>query len=131
VTLGRHASIVGAVLAVTLIGGGLLAGGRLSASAAEAAVFGATVAAANAILAHLLVLRTAGRPPSVFLKLVIGGMAGRIALVLGAVSIAVAVLNLPGLPLVLSLLGHFAVFLGLEIVALHSMAPAPRLDGSR
>ena len=130
-TLGRHASIVGAVLAVTLIGGGLLAGGRLSASAAEAAVFGATVAAANAILAHLLVLRTAGRPPSMFLKLVIGGMAGRIALVLGAVSIAVAVLNLPGLPLVLSLLGHFAVFLGLEIVALHSMAPAVRLDGSR
>ena len=130
-TLARYALIVAAILAVTLIGGGLLAGGRLSASAAEAAVFGATVAAANAILAHLLVLRTAGRPASVFLKLVIGGMAGRIALVLGSVSIAVAVLNLPGLPLVLSLLGHFAVFLGLEIVALHSMTSAPQLGGSR
>src|SRR5262249_44806053 len=80
VTLGRHALIVAAVLAVTLIGGGLLAGGRVSAAAAEATVFGATVAAANAILSHVLVLRTAGRPASVFLKLVIGGMAGRIAL---------------------------------------------------
>ena len=130
-TLARHALIVGAILAVTLIGGGLLAGGRLSAAAAEAAVFGATVAAINAILAHLLVVRTSGRPTSVFLKLVIGGMAGRIALVLVAVSVAVAVLDLPGLPLVLSLLGHFAVFLGLEVVAVNSMAPAPRLDESR
>jgi len=130
VTLGRHAQIVGAVLAVTLLGGGLLAGERLSPSAAEAAVFGAAVAAANAIVAHLLVLRTAGRPASVFLKLVIGGMAGRIALVLGAVFVALAVLNLPGLPLVLSLIGHFAIFLGLEIVALNSVA-APRLDASR
>ena len=129
-TLGRHALIVAAVLAVTLLGGGMLVHERLSASVAEAAVFGATVAAANAILSHMLVLRTAGRPASVFLKLVIGGMAGRIALVLGAVVVAVAVLNLPGLPLVLSLLGHFAVFLGLEIVALNSLA-APRLDSSR
>jgi hypothetical protein len=131
VTLARHALIVAAVLAVTLIGGGLLAGGRVSAAAAEAAVFGATVAAANAILAHVLVLRTAGRPASVFLKLVIGGMAGRIALVLGAVAVAVGVLSLPGLPLVLSLIGHFAVFLGLEIVSLNAMAPLGRLDGTR
>jgi len=131
VSLSRHGLIVAAILVSTLAAGAVLVGPRLSAPAQRAVVFGALLAGLNAVLAHLLVVRTRGRAPAVFVRLVIGGMAGRMALVLGAVAVAVAVLQLPGLPLVLSLLGYFAAFLALEIVSLHAVTATPGLDGAR
>jgi hypothetical protein len=54
-----------------------------------------------------------------FLGAVLGGMVGRMALMLAAVMAAVLWLGLPSLPLVVSLLAYFVLFLILEIAILH------------
>lgn len=115
-TLRRNIMIVAGLLAVTsgvtalaLEGGALLA-----------ALCAGMVAAVNAVAAHALFLRSQGRPPSTFVKLVLGGMGVRMAAVLVALIIGLTALDLPPLPLVLSLLGHFVLFLGVEIMALRA-----------
>jgi hypothetical protein len=102
----------------------LLLEDRLDRAGQAAAGFGAGVAGLNALLAHALMRWSAGRSTKAFLTAVLGGMAGRMAFVLLAVLLAVLALDLPRLPLLLSLLGHFVVFLGLEMAALHAAAPA-------
>jgi hypothetical protein len=99
--------------------GVLLLMGPLSTRGALAALFGAGVAAVNALLAHAVMRWSDHRPTGDFVKLLLGGMAGRMALVLGAVALGVTALDLPRLSLLLSLLIHFGLFLGAEMVALH------------
>jgi hypothetical protein len=121
VTFGRYALVVVSILAVTLVGASALLGGRLTSWELWAVVFGGAVAASNALLAHALALRSRGRSVGVFLKLVLGGMAARMVLVLAAVLVAVLALDLSPAPLVVSLIGHFAVFLALEIYAVNAL----------
>ena len=59
------------------------------------------------------------RSTKVFLGAVLGGMAGRMALMLAAVLVGVLVLELPRLPLVVSLLGYFVLFMVLELTVQH------------
>jgi hypothetical protein len=119
-SLVRHAALVLGTVGVTL--SALALGLPLSGPQRSAIVYGAVVAALNAIAAHALVRFADGRSTRVFLGAVLGGMAGRVALMLAAVAAGVLVLELPRLPLVFSLLGHFLAFLVLEL-ALQQRAP--------
>jgi hypothetical protein len=84
-----------------------------------AAAFGTALAVANTLAAHALVRWSSRRSMNAFLGAVLGGMVGRMALMLAAVVAAVLWLGLPSLPLVVSLLAYFVLFLILEIAILH------------
>ncbi len=84
-----------------------------------AAAGGAALAAANALAAYFLVVWSEGRPTTAFLRAVLGGMVGRMALMLAAVLGAVLVLDVPRLPLAASLLAYFVVLLALELTIVH------------
>jgi hypothetical protein len=88
----------------------------------SAVVFGCVLAALNTVAAHALVAWSERRSTKVFLGAVLGGMVGRMALMLGSVVAGVLVLGLPRLPLVASLLGYFMLFLVLELTLQHRHA---------
>jgi hypothetical protein len=93
-----------------------------------AAVFGASVAVANTIAAHALVRWSHGRSTNAFLAAVLGGMVGRMGLMLAAVVAGVLWLGLPKVPLVGALMPYFVLFLVLELSILNRQAgasPAP------
>jgi cadmium resistance protein CadD (predicted permease) len=94
----------------------------LSARDRSAVVLGGIVATANAVLAYLLVLLSARRSARAFMGIVLGGMLGRMTLMLAAVFFAVVSLELPSVPLAVSLLGYFSLFLALELAVLHRRA---------
>jgi hypothetical protein len=98
--------------------------GRLDVPSRWAALFGAGLAVANTILAHFLVLWSESRSTNVFLGVVVGGMVGRMAILLIAVVAGVLLLGLPKIPLALSLLSCFVLFLVMEITILHRRTPA-------
>jgi hypothetical protein len=118
-TLRRNILVVAGLLALTL-GLSALA---LEPRALQAVVFAGVVAGLNAVASHVLMLRADGRPAA-FVKLVLGGMALRMLAVLAAVCAGLGLLDLDAMPLVLSLLGHFALFLTVEMLALRSPGPA-------
>lgn len=84
-----------------------------------AAAFGAALAVANTVVAHALVLWSARRSTNAFMGAVLGGMAGRMAFMLAAVAGAVLGLGLPRVPLAVSLLSYFVLFLAMELTILH------------
>jgi hypothetical protein len=84
-----------------------------------ALLFGAGLAVVNTLAAHALVAWSERRSTEAFLAAVLGGMLGRIALLLAAVVTGVLVLGLPRLPLVASLLAYFLLFLVLELALQH------------
>ena len=87
-----------------------------------AVVLGAALATLNTLAAHALVAWSERRSTKVFLAAVLGGMAGRMALMLAAVLVGVLGLGLPRLPLVVSLLGYFVLFLIMELTLQHRHA---------
>ncbi len=75
--------------------------------------------------AHALVRWSSRRSTNVFLGAVLGGMVGRMALMLAAVVAGILVLKLPKVPLAASLLSYFVLFLVMELSILHrSTSPA-------
>ena len=118
-SLKRYALIVLAIVSVSLslllpaLAGVLDAGGQL------AALFGGLLAGLNTLLAFFLVSWSEKRSTNVFLRAVLGGMVARMALMLGAVVLAVLYLGLPKVPLAISLLGYFVLFLVFELRVLH------------
>jgi hypothetical protein len=125
VSLGKYAVIVLAVVAVSLGGFWGLGGATLGPQALPAAALGAGLAAVNSLAAYALVLWSARRSTNAFLGAVLGGMVGRMGLMLAAVIVAVLVFGLPRIPLAVSLLGHFVVFLALELTVLHRRTSSP------
>jgi hypothetical protein len=120
VTFGKYAFIVLATAASTQAGVlPLLPGG-----ARGAVALGAALAAANALGAFALTAWGLKRPPRAFLAATLGGMAARLALVLGTMALLVAGAGLPGVPLAVSLLAYFLPFLLLELAVLHRSTPA-------
>jgi hypothetical protein len=102
---------------------------RADAPTRWAAAFGGALAVANTLAAHGLVLWSSRRSTNAFLGAVLGGMVGRMGLMLGAVVAGILLLGLPKLPLVVSLLSYFVLFLVMELSILHrrtSAAPAGR-----
>ena len=84
-----------------------------------AVAFGAALATLNTLAAHALVAWSERRSTKLFLGAVLGGMAVRMALMLAAVAVGVLVLELPRLPLVVSLLACFLLFLIVELTVQH------------
>ena len=116
--------MVGAVAGVSLALLWPLAGG-LGPDAWAAAAWGAALAVLNALAAYGLVLWSQGRPTVAFFRAILGGMLVRMALLLAAVAVALRAAALPPAPFVISLLGHFVVFLVLE-TAVVSRTVTPR-----
>jgi hypothetical protein len=122
VSLGRYTLVV-----LALLGAGLGASWvplGLEPRARGAAFLGGALAALNAIAAYFLVLWSASRPTGAFMKAILGGMVGRMAFLLAAVVLAVLGLGLPSVPLAVSLLAYFVLFLVLELAVLHKRATA-------
>lgn len=123
-SLARYATVVAGI-----VGGSLLLSwpflGPLGRQGRLAAAYGGSVAAANALLAHGIVLWSEGRSTNVFLGAVLGGMVGRMALMLAAVVIAVLGFGLPKVPLAVALLTYFVLLLVLELRVLHRRTSQP------
>jgi hypothetical protein len=120
VTLLQYSFAVAGILLVGLTPALLALSGP---EARWAAAFGALLAGLNSIAAPGLFRWSKGRSTKAFLVAVLGGMSVRMIVVACGVVLAMNVAGLPALPLVLSLLLGFALFLGLEIVA-QKLTPA-------
>jgi hypothetical protein len=111
VSLARYALVVLAVVGASL----LAMAPFLAPNHRGAVLFGAGLAAANTLAAHYLLLWSASRSTRAFLWAVLGGMVGRMAALLAAVVIGILALGLPKVPLAISLLGYFVLFLVVEL----------------
>jgi hypothetical protein len=118
-TLGKYTTIVlGVVAAAYAVAVPLVLRG-LGAPARAAVAYGTALAVLNTLAAHGLVVWSEGRSVQAFLRAVLGGMLGRLVLMLAAVVAGVLVLGLPKVPLALALLSFFVVFLVMELSILH------------
>jgi hypothetical protein len=118
VSFARYSLIVLALAGGSAAGLWPLLGRFLGERERLAAVAGAGLAVLNALGAYAIVLWSERRSTNVFLGAVLGGMLGRMALLLAAVVAGVLLLGLPRVPLALSLLAYFVVFLVLELAIL-------------
>jgi len=123
VSLGKYVLLVLVVVA-TLVAAGWPALPPES-GVRWAVVGGAALAALNTILAYFLVVWSASRSTGVFMKAVLGGMVVRMGLMLAAVVAGVLVFDLPKVPLAISLLAFFVLFLIMELTILHRRTSAP------
>lgn len=95
----------------------------------QAVGFGGLLAAVNTAFAYFLARWSARRSPNVFLGAVLGGMFGRMVVMLGAIVVGVLALGLPRLPLALSVLSYFTVFLIFELALLHRQTSRREVQG--
>ncbi len=117
-SFARYASIVMAIVVASLGLLWLALPGALAPRERWAALAGGGLAAFNTLAAYGLVLWSQRRSTNVFLGVVLGGMVGRMALMLLAVVAGILVLGLPKVPLAVSLLAYFVLFLVLELAIL-------------
>jgi hypothetical protein len=129
-SFGRYAALVLGVVAVSQAVVGLLFRGRLERAALYGVLLGAALAAANTLAAYGLVLWAQRRSTNTFMGAVLGGMVGRMGLMLAAVVASVLGLGLPKVPLALSLLAYFVLFLVFEISVLQKQRPGA-VEGAR
>ena len=94
------------------------------------ALAGAGLAVMNTVAAYGLVVWGNRRSTNVFLGAVLGGMVGRMGLMLAAVVAAVLFVGLPKVPLALSLLSYFVVFLVFELAMLQRRTSRPEATRS-
>jgi branched-subunit amino acid ABC-type transport system permease component len=126
-SLLRYTILVLSVAAATSVLAWGLALRRADAPTRWAVALGGALAVANTLAAHGLVLWSSRRSTNAFLGAVLGGMVGRMGLMLAAVVAGVLLLGLPKLPLAVSLLSYFVLFLIMELSILHrrtTTAPA-------
>jgi hypothetical protein len=123
VSLSRYAILVLFVASATLAALGLVL--PADATLRAAILFGAAVATLNTLASHALAAWSERRSTQAFFGAVLGGMVGRMALMLAAVVLGVIALGLPRLPLVTSLLCYFSLFLVVELTVQHRHARRP------
>lgn len=116
-SFGKYGLVVAGVLGGSWLALWPLLGG--ASGVREAALLGSALAAANTLAAYGIVLWSARRSTQVFLGAVLGGMLGRMGLMLGAVVAAILLLEVPKLPFTIAVLAYFVVFLVLELAVLH------------
>ena len=117
-TLGRYALLVSMIVAASL---GLLLStllSRLDRPAQMATLAGALLAALNTVTAYALVRWSRDRSATALMGAVLGGMVGRMGALLLAVALGVLFLGLPKVPLAVSLLSYFVLFLVFELAQL-------------
>jgi hypothetical protein len=81
---------------------------------------GALLSTANVLVGYWTIERTFHRSHTTFMKAVIGGMGLRMAGMIGAMLLCLAVLKLHTIAFTTSLLGLYVIFLALEILYLHN-----------
>ena len=81
-----------------------------------AVVVGALLSTVNALLGYLAIQLSFDKSYSVFLKVVLGGMGVRLALMLGALALLIGVAGLHAIALTASVLAVYFVFIVLEIM---------------
>ena len=123
-SFARYLAVVTAVLAGSALLFALGFQGRVAGPSQRAVAFGALLAALNTVLAHGLLCWARDRSLKAYLIAVLGGIAARMALVLGLLLAGLAALELRPLPIVFSLLGYYAVFQVLEFYSLGKARPA-------
>jgi hypothetical protein len=101
---------------------------RLADGAFVGIALGAGLAAANTLAAYGLVRWAEKRSTNTFMGAVLGGMVGRMGVMLAGVVGAVVLLGVPKVPLALSLLSYFAFFLIFEIAVLQRQRPGASLE---
>jgi hypothetical protein len=129
-SFGRYAALVLGVVVVSQAVVALLFRARLEPAALYGMVLGAGLAAVNTLAAYGLVLWAQRRSTNTFMGAVLGGMVGRMGLMLAAVVAAVLGLGLPKVPLAISLLAYFVLFLVFEIAVLQKQRPGA-VEGAR
>ncbi len=77
---------------------------------------GALLATANAIAGYMAIEYSIGKSHSVFLKVVLGGMAVRMGILLSLLVVLIEVFHVHAVALAVSMLSFYAVFLVLEVV---------------
>ena len=122
-SLSRYSILVLFTAAASLAVVGLVA--PAEAPARAAILFGALLATLNTLVSHGLVAWSEGRSTQAFFGAVLGGMLGRMALMLAAVVAGVLLLGLPRLPLVIALLSYFTLFLVMELTVQHRQIRRP------
>ena len=118
-SLSRYALIVVTIVALSLALAWPLGLRGLDVRARWATLFGGVLAATNTLAAYALVSWSIGRSTNTFMGAVLGGMVGRMGIMLLAVVAAVLALDLPKAPLAISLLSYFVLFLVMELALLH------------
>ena len=118
-SLSRYTLIVLAVVVGGLAVAWTLGLRGLEPRARWAAVVGGVLAALNTLAAYGLATWSIGRSTNAFLGAVLGGMVGRMGIMLVAVVAGVLAFGLPKVPLAISLLSYFVVFLVMELALLH------------
>lgn len=130
-SLLRYSILVTGVAAATLALAWALALRRAETPVRAAAAFGAVLAVTNTVAAHALVVWSSRRSTNAFLAAVLGGMVGRMVLMIAAVVAGVVALGLPKWPLAFAVLSYFVLFLVMELTILHrhTGGARARLDG--
>ena len=124
-TLLRYATLVTGSVALPLAVLAL-AWGNDDPHGLRSAAFGAGLAGANAVAAYAIARWSQGRSTNVFMGAVLGGMLGRMAVMLLAVAVGLGIFDLRRIPLVVALLSYFVIFLAVELKLLsHRPASEP------
>jgi hypothetical protein len=111
----RFSGLIVGILAVTQP---LLIAAARDRHTRAALLAGGLMAGLNAVAAYACARWAAPRSLRALLWAVLGGMTARMLLLLGLLALAITLVQLPAVPLVLSLMGYFATFLALEAMAL-------------
>ncbi len=128
-SLGKYSLLVIVVALSSLLLAWPIVLRRLDGAGRWAVLYGSALAVTNTIVAHSII-RWSGRvSTNVFLGAVLGGMVGRMGLLLVAVVVGVLALGLPKVPLAISLLAYFVLFLVIELTILHRHTPKTVLPG--
>jgi hypothetical protein len=81
---------------------------------------GALMAAVNALAGYWALTYAQGKSYTTFLKVVLGGMGIRMAVLLGVLAMLIKIAGMHPAALTVSLLGFYVVFLVLEILSIQS-----------
>lgn len=106
---------VGIALAAGLVLGGYPVYASWGSGALAAAVVGCGIATANVIAGVASIVWAFDKPQPVFLKVILGGMALRMAAIFAVLIAVVQLTDLDVIPLVGSMFGFYLVFQALEL----------------
>jgi hypothetical protein len=123
VSLAKYSKIVSGIALGSLAFLLLALRGAVQPASLWAVALGVGLAASNGVAAYALIRWSARRSNQAFFRAILGGMAARMALMLGTVAAAIALGGIPPVPLIASLLSYVLLFLVTEIVALGGKAP--------
>jgi hypothetical protein len=124
-SVARYGMVVTTVVLGSLLAVRVLLADRLDDAAWPAIVLGGALAAANTLVAYLLASwALAQKGHQAFFRAVVGGMGVRMLVLLLALLGAVLGLGLPRVPLVVSLLSYFSLFLFFELSVLNRRTSA-------